>query len=345
MKLPKPRKLPSGNWFIRLRLGGQEIGVTRPTERECINAARLIKAEYLAGKKDAERKEKSMTLDQVIDQYIKSRENILSPSTIRGYQAIKSTRFLNYMSKNIQKIDFQAMCNAESRLCAPKTLVNAWRFVASALRYADFAPPAISLPQMPKNEKPFLSPDQIITFMDVIHDKWFEIPALLALHSLRLSEIMGLKWENVDLKNDIITVRGAAVKDANGNLVWKPENKNRSSARAVPIMTAALKDALEREKHNSPTVVTCYPDSLRRAINRVCRKNNLPLVGVHGLRHSFASLAYHLQIPEQIAMEIGGWSDIGTMRKIYTHIAQSDINRFSTKMQEFFKNGNENGNI
>ena len=336
MKSPTAKKLPSGNWFIRLRLGGQEIGVTRPTERECINAARLIKAEYMAGKKANQRQE-SLTLGQAIDQYIKSRENILSPSTIRGYQAIKSTRFLNYMSKNIQKIDFQAMCNAESRLCAPKTLVNAWRFVTSALRYADFAPPAISLPQVPQNEKPFLSPDQIIKFMDVIRGEWFEIPALLALHSLRLSEIMGLKWENVDLKNGIITVRGAAVKDKNGNMVLKPENKNRSSARTIPIMTSALKDALEREQQDSSMVVTCHPDSLRRAINRGCADHDLPRVGVHGLRHSFASLAYHLQIPEQIAMEIGGWSDIATMRKIYTHISQSDINRYSTKMQEFFK--------
>lgn len=336
MKIPTAKKLPSGSWFIRLRIGGQDIGVTRSTERDCINAARLIKAEYLADRKAVQRHKKSLTLGQAIDRYIQSREHILSPSTIRGYQAIRRTRFLNYMTADIQKIDYQKMCNAESRLCAPKTLVNAWRFVASALRYADFAPPAMSLPQMPKNEKPFLSPDQIITFMDVIHDKWFEIPALLALHSLRLSEIMGLRWENVDLKNGIITVRGAAVKDANGNLVLKPENKNRSSARTVPIMIAALKEALEREKQDSKMVVTCHPDSLRRAINRVCADHELPQVGVHGLRHSFASLAYHLQIPELIAMEIGGWSDIATMRKIYTHIAQSDINRYSTKMQEFF---------
>ena len=59
----------------------------------------------------------------------------------------------------------------------------------------------------------------------------------------------------------------------------------------------------------------------------------MPPVGVHGLR----SLAYHLQIPEQIAMEIGGWSDIGTMRKIYTHIAQQDMERYKTKLQDFFK--------
>lgn len=44
--------------------------------------------------------------------------------------------------------------------------------------------------------------------------------------------------------------------------------------------------------------------------------------------------------PEQIAMEMGGWSDIGTMRKIYTHIAQQDMERYKTKLQDFFKNAN-----
>ena len=59
-------------------------------------------------------------------------------------------------------------------------------------------------------------------------------------------------------------------------------------------------------------------------------------MGVHGLRHSFASLAYHLQIPEKIAMEIGGWSDDGTMRKIYTHLAQKDIADRAKDFSNFF---------
>lgn len=57
---------------------------------------------------------------------------------------------------------------------------------------------------------------------------------------------------------------------------------------------------------------------------------------MHGLRHSFASLAYHLHMPERIAMEIGGWSDSGTMHKIYTHIAQSDIKRYQAAMGNFY---------
>ena len=77
---------------------------------------------------------------------------------------------------------------------------------------------------------------------------------------------------------------------------------------------------------------------------KICRENNLPNVGIHGLRHSFASLAYHLQIPEKIAMEIGGWSDYQTMRKIYTHLSSIDRKKAENKMAEFYKNANKNAN-
>ena len=43
-------------------------------------------------------------------------------------------------------------------------------------------------------------------------------------------------------------------------------------------------------------------------------------------------------------MKIGGWADTQTMRRIYTHISESDINAQSERFLDFFKNGNENGN-
>ena len=52
MKVPEPRKLPSGSWFIQLRLNGESIPVTAETKKECLDQARLIKAEYLAGKRE-----------------------------------------------------------------------------------------------------------------------------------------------------------------------------------------------------------------------------------------------------------------------------------------------------
>ena len=44
MKVPAPRKLPSGSWFIQLRLGGESIPVTAATAKDCNREAAAIKA-------------------------------------------------------------------------------------------------------------------------------------------------------------------------------------------------------------------------------------------------------------------------------------------------------------
>jgi hypothetical protein len=99
MKVPKARKLPSGSWFIQLRLGGESISVTALTEKECTKQAQYIKAEYVAGKREyAENEAVTLpTLTKAIDQYIEDRANTLSPLTVRGYRIIQKNRFQDYM--------------------------------------------------------------------------------------------------------------------------------------------------------------------------------------------------------------------------------------------------------
>lgn len=338
MKVPKARQLPSGAWFIQLRLGGQSIPITAEREKDCIRQAQLIKAEYLA-EKEPRRKREPVTLQEAVEKYITSRSNVLSPSTIRGYRTIQKSRFRSMMPKKLATIkaaDWIMACNEEARLCAPKTLTNAWRFVASVLAENGISPPKVALPQIPPNERPFLEPEQIKTFVKAVKGTDVEIPALLALSSLRRSEICALRWESIDFNKKRIQVKGAAVYDEKQKLVQKQTNKNTSSARYVPIMMPELLAALEREKQPAGLVVTCAPSTLWARINRICKKEGLPEVGVHGLRHSFASLAYHLGVPEKIAMMIGGWANSQTMHKIYTHISKADAERYVTQMSAFF---------
>ena len=97
MKIPKAKQLPSGAWFCRVRIDGQDISITRNTEREAV-------AEAMAGKagiKDAEKRPKKKTLTAAIDDYIEARQNILSPSTIRGYRIIQNNRFQSMMMKDV----------------------------------------------------------------------------------------------------------------------------------------------------------------------------------------------------------------------------------------------------
>ena len=93
MKVPEPRKLTSGKWFIQLRLGGESISVSNFDKNACIREARAIKAEYQIGKRAPKAAPEAPTLNAAIDAYIKARENVLSPSTIRGYHEIQRNRF------------------------------------------------------------------------------------------------------------------------------------------------------------------------------------------------------------------------------------------------------------
>jgi integrase len=349
MKVPTPRKLSSGKWFLTLRLGGESINLSNYDKTALIREARLIKSEYQAGKRIPTKKEhEKITVSDAIDRYIKDKENTLSPSTIRGYRAIQKNRFEKAVRMTIseaEKANWQKIVDEESKLCAAKYLKNAYAFISSCLLYvAKIRLPNITLPTPVKNQIPFLQPEEIPKFIAAVKDTNIAVPALLALSSMRISEISALRWEDIPPNPDFIKTRGAVVRDENNQWVSREQQKNLSSSRNVPILIPELKAAIERDRKESGPVIGVKQDTLRLSLHRICKKAGITDVTVHGLRHSFASLSYHLRVPEKITMEIGGWKDPATMRNIYTKIANSDITRYQTQLHEFYQNANKNAN-
>lgn len=191
---------------------------------------------------------------------------------------------------------------------------------------------------MVPKEHPFLEPDQIHLFLDGMRGKPVEAGALLALHGLRRSEILKLTWGSIDRKNRVIRVRGASVLNEEGKLVDKQTNKSAAGRRDVPVMIPRLLELAEANAARSTErVYTHSKEYLYKVTNQVCGSLGLPLVGVHGLRHSFASLAYHLGLPEKYTAAVGGWDDYATMHKIYTHLANADSKKYAAQMGEFFQ--------
>lgn len=366
MKLPKAKKLPSGNWFVRLRLGGEEICITETTEKKTIDQARLVKAEYKTGVRQARNRE-TRTVRQICEAYIETRrKKRRSPSTIRGYDDILKNRFKGIMDKPVASIkDWEQVVNdeleskvqtrrkvkpgdpePELKTVSRKTVKNAWGFLASALRAAGISVPTIEINDSDRKERPWLDYEQIQSFCEAVNGKPCEVSALLALHSLRRSEIFALGWKDIDVRRGVIHVRGAVVVDETGKQVQKDENKTRKSRRDVPIMIPRLAKLLN-EPNGSTRVCTEALNSANKRINTVCRSAGLPEVGVHGLRHSFASLAYHVGMGEQETQDLGGWDDPNTVRKIYRHLAAQDKDAAAAKMAAFYtaiENGNKNGN-
>lgn len=334
MKLPTARQLPSGAWFCRVRVDGKDISITRDTKKEAIAEAMAIKA----GIKESAKKPKKKTLTLAIDDYIAARQNILSPSTIRGYKIIKDNRFQAMMHRDVYTVtvdQWQKAVNQEAKLIKAKTLTNSWRFIASVIFEETGQRLNIRLPQIVPADRPWLTPEQIPVFVAAVQSTTVEIPALLALSSLRCSEILNLRWADIDFKNDTLKVNGAAVMDEDGNLIHKQETKNKTSRRTVPLIPP-LKEALQRIDHHGEYVTTMTANGIYKAVNRICMAADLPQVGIHGLRHSFASLAYHLNIPEKVAMEVGGWADNQTMHKIYTHVSKKAVAEHAAAFTGFF---------
>ena len=323
-----------------MRLGGVSVSVTDPDPTNCKHKAELIKAEHRNGKRATKRV--SLTLGEAIDTYIARRTNVLSPSTVRGYKEIQRNRFKAYHNKTINSINWQKAINDEARIVSPKTLKNAWALVRSVLM-ENGLDISVRLPAVPSADKAWLTPEQIPVFMEAIKGQPCEIPALLALSSLRKSELLGLDWDNVDLERKVIHVRGAAVRGPNESFVHKKQNKTGASVRDVPLIPQ-LYDALVAVENKTGPVITCHYQTPYKQIRAVCERLEIPNVGLHGLRHSFASLCYHLGMSELETMSIGGWSDYQTMRKIYTHLSENDRVNGADKFTDFFKNANKNAN-
>lgn len=339
MKIPEPRKLKSGTYFIQLRLGGVSVSVSAPTAKECTRRAALIKAEHLSGRKAVKKSE--LTLRQACERYIAAQEKAKhSPETVRGYDIIMRNRFQNVMDLPVSSItNWQKVYDADAAHLSPKTMENTWRFIRSVCRYeCGITLPEISTVKRTRPEHTFLEPEQITLFVSEAAKDKHAIPLLLCLSSCRSSEVQGLDWSHVDLEHNRIRIAQTMVQNKSREYVSKAEAKTEESARYIPLFIPELKAALQAVPEKSGKVVKVRPNSVYRRANQICERLGLPLVGQHGLRHSFASLCFSLDIPSKITQQIGGWKDDQIVTEIYTHLSKKHLNEQIDKLQAFFKN-------
>ena len=336
MKVPEPKRLPSGHWFIQMRLGGVSVPVTARSKAECIHIAELKKTQYRAGIGEIKKLPKDLTLREAMTLYINEYQKQLSPPTVKAYLSYKEHRFKGYTDKPLGYIKWQDMIDAELKEVSEKTVKNAWGLVRPSLKFVGFPTPNIKLAQVPVKELPFLLPDEIKPFCKALKGRPYEVAALLELHGLRLSEMKALTWDDIDLKHKLIYVRGAYVNSVDG-YVDKDTNKNQTSTRPVPIMIPQLETALKGVKDKSGRVVTTHPSVLYEDIKRVCKIAGVTECGNHDLRRSFASLCFYMGIPERQIMEWGGWKDRETLHRVYIRLSAAVENENIKAFEGFFK--------
>ncbi len=111
---------------------------------------------------------------------------------------------------------------------------------------------------------------------------------------MRLSELIGLDRDNVDLESGIIKVRFQFPRKV-GRLVLLKTKESRRDIRMSPLLIKIIKEAILKSSH--PTAVFSSKDGNRvnersanfETWNRIIKKAKILRITFHGLRHTFAS--------------------------------------------------------
>ena len=193
-------------------------------------------------------------------------------------------------------------------------------------------------PRVIHKEARFYSPENLKRLYALSEGHWLEIIVKLAGSlGLRREEICGLRWDSVDFNLRKIHIKAARTA-AGANIVLK-ETKNRSSNRVLHLnddLLRLLKRERVRQAQNRLALGEAWPDTglvavddqgvpyspnaVSLAFTRFIRKNGLPKITLHGLRHTFATVASAQGAP---LFDIGkalGHSTPATTGRIYTHL-------------------------
>ena len=85
INVPKPIRMADGRYTAQIMIDGKRTRIYGDSEKEYYINARAFKI----GSLEARKNPSAPTLGSVIDSYIEANENVLSPSTIRGYRTIR----------------------------------------------------------------------------------------------------------------------------------------------------------------------------------------------------------------------------------------------------------------
>lgn len=339
-KLPKPQKLPSGVWRCQVMVDGKRVSVT--DEDPGVAQAKAVALREGIIRKQEE-KTGNITLREAIDQYIEARENVLSPSTINGYREIQRNRFQSLMGEkvqNIQERDLQAAVNEDAKTVSAKTIKNALGLTVAVIsEYKEINIKKVRLPQRKRKEHDYMDESDMMDLFEAIQGSPVEIPILLAVWlGMRRSEIMGLCWDCIDFNSSKIEVKRTYVKDKEHGYVLRDEMKTEASRRTLDCPGYIMqKIAAYTPENRTGRIFNIHPNTIYQTMKRLCEREGIAFVGVHGLRHTNATVMLSLGIVDKVAMARGGWSTDITMKQIYQHVFKSDKEKAGKRVDDFFQ--------
>ena len=291
-------------------------------------------------------------MDEWFENYAKVKVRPSSHQTYRGY-------IDNHIKPNIGKLPLEKLTSLElqklykklltkgqvDRLeskgqpkgLSPKTVRNIHQILASAMKLAreqkliaSDPTEGCALPKLEHREMKTLPVEQLTSFLREAKESGvFELYYVELATGLRRGELLGLKWEDIDLEHGELWVKRQVAR-INGEVVEAPL-KTKNAYRTLPLSEDTIQLLKEQKKKvgsspwvfPSPTGGPISPDSVVNMLHRVLKRAGLSRIRFHDLRHTFATLALQNGVDIKTVSGMLGHYSAGFTLDTYAHVTTS----------------------
>jgi integrase len=181
--------------------------------------------------------------------------------------------------------------------------------------------------KQPKKFPVFLTYDQmqsLLTFAENTTIK--DLIQFTALTGLRLSEIVNLRWENIDIPNNQIVI-------SNSDDFQTKSGKNRVVPIHPKLMELILRQRRAKYLFSKTNGMNFHKDFITHYFKKCARNAGLPEeIHFHSLRHTFASWLVQYGVSIYEVQHLLGHSDVNTTQ-IYAHLTPSHLQSAVNKIQ------------
>ena len=319
----KLEKLPSGSYRAKKIINGNIYRITfdhKPTQAELLTEMTKIieNAPTTTG-----------AFFSCVENYINSKTNILSPSTIVSYKMILRhfPLWLNMPINKITQIDVQKAVNEYAADHSSKSVKNYHGLISAVMKtYRPNFTLRTTLPKGKDKELQIPSHDDITRILKEVEGTEFHVPFQLGCLGLRKGEILALNLD--DLEGDCLTIDKTMVIGVNGGYEVKNLPKTVSSVRKVYIP-----DVLANEIREKGYIFKGYPNSMLRELHRVQDRLEIPRCRFHDLRHYFVSYAHSLGWSDADIISVTGHKTDEIAKRVYRHsMADKEAKKNLAKM-------------
>lgn len=293
----------------------------------------------------------NITFKEYYDLFISDRSSVLRGKTLNNYDVaiIKFKSLYDFKLKDIKTMDIQREVNklegynSTSIDAYLKKLKCLFNFAVNKYEMISKNPVNnIEFTGKKSEEKKVLNANELISLLaktKKMNTKSYYIASLLASKcGLRIGEIVGLTWPNVDFKNQNLKITQQWIKSKKGE--WDfGELKSKNSYREVPMPPVVVKELKNLKKStvidmSTKVLKTKNTNSLSALLIQVYRELGFD-ISIHELRHTYATNLISNGIDFKTAAKFLG-HDVSETMKTYSHVNSDMIKNAKNIINNIF---------